>query len=217
VIDPKHGITTNDIIYMPIHLAREILGIEEGKFSDIVLRVDNDLEFEMVEHAIYSKYKNIKLISKERLERLYQNSYDFRSGLFLTLSILGLVVFAFMLYFKYSHTKSSAKKEVGILRALGWSIKEVLKLKLLESFFVASFTFMVAFIAAFVYIYLFDGVFFKDIFLGFENIPVVFDFTPVFEISLFVKLYLLFVTTYCAAVLVPVWRLCITSAKEAMK
>ncbi|MGM0622863.1 MAG: ABC transporter permease [Campylobacterota bacterium] len=216
-LSSKYAINTNDLIILPQSTARDILGIPYGKFSDIALRVDNELEYDTIEDTIYSKYKNIHIISKEQMERKYRNIYDFKSGLLLSLSMVALLVLGFMLYFKYSHTKSSAKKEIGILRALGWSIKDVLKLKLFESILVASFTFMVSFIAAFIIVYLYDGGLFRDIFLGHNNLEVAVDFTPQFEISVFIKLFVLFVSTFCASVLIPSWKLAITSSKEAMK
>ena len=215
-IDPRYAVTTNNLIIVDQDLARQILGLEYGSYSDITLRVDNELEFDTISNRIYTDFANVRVITKEQMQRAYQNSFDFKSGMFLSLSIMGLILVSFMLYFKYSHTTSSSKKEIGILRALGWSIKDVLKLKFFETFIVGSTTFMLSFIAAYLYIFAFDGFLLKELFLGFSQTHD-YSFVPAFEISLFVKLFLFFVTTFCAAVLVPVWRLSITSSKEAMK
>lgn len=217
VIPKNLAITTNDIMIVSKDNARKILGIPEGKFSDIVLKVDNELEFDMIKNELYANYRNIKVILKEDLERTYLNSYDFKSGIFLILSILCLIMFAIIIYFKYSFTQSASKKEIGILRALGWSIKDVLKLKFFETLFVSTASFMFSFIFAYLYIFFFDAFLIKEIFLGYDNIGLNFDFKPSFEISLFLKLYLFYVTLFSFSVLIPTWKLSISSAKEAMK
>jgi ABC-type lipoprotein release transport system permease subunit len=216
-IPPQSAMSANDLIIVSKQNAREILGIEEGSYSDIVLKVDNELEFDTIKNEILSKYRNVDVVVKEDLIRAYNNSYDFKSGLFLMVFILCVIVFAFILYFKYSFIASGAKKEIGILRALGWSISQVLGLKFFESFFVASSAFMFGFLGAFLYVYAFDAYLFKEIFLGHANLTVMIDFTPRFEASLFMKLYLFLVSVFCLFVLVPTWKLSISSAKEAMK
>jgi|GEM_PF-2565271 len=216
-IPRQSAISANDLFIVSKQNAREILGIDEGSYSDIALKVDNELEFDTIKNELFSKYRNIDVVVKEDLIRAYRNSYDFKSGLFLMLFMLCIVVFAFILYFKYSFIASGAKKEIGILRALGWSISQVLALKFFESFFVASSAFMFGFLSAFLYVYVFDAYLFKEIFLGHDNIKVMIDFTPRFEAALFIKLYLFLVSIFCFFVLVPTWKLSISSAKEAMK
>jgi ABC-type lipoprotein release transport system permease subunit len=211
------GALSNDMMVVSMANARRILGIGQDEFSDIVLEVPNELEHDSVVQTIYERFDNVHVISKQQLQRKYQNAYDFSSGLFLIFAMLALLVFCLILYFKYAYAGSAAKKEVGILRALGFSIAAVMKLKFAESFIASSLGFFAGFIAAFGYVYGLDALFIKDIFLGRSNFEYLYDFSPVFDPALFLKLYVLFVSASMAAVLVPTWRVSVSSPKEALK
>ncbi len=217
VIDRDYALQANDVMLLPMEKAREVLGLPYGTFTDIALEVPNELELDTIKQTILSRYANVEVIDKRKMAARYQTMYDMKSGVFLSLFTVVLLGFVLILYFKYSHVLSSAKREIGILRSLGWSINDLLRLKGFETLCVGSVAFMGGFIAAFIYVYGADAPLLGRIFLGYGELPVDYDFKPFFDPGLFAQLYLLFIIPFSAAVIVPVWRLCIIGAKEAMK
>jgi ABC-type antimicrobial peptide transport system permease subunit len=122
-----------------------------------------------------------------------------------------------ILYQRYSMINSSDKKEIAILRSVGWSIKDVLKLKVSETLIVGLFAFVLGILSAYVYVFILNAPLLRNIFLGFNNLENSATFTPVFDFGLLSSLFLFFIVPFAASVLIPVWKIAITDPNEAMK
>uniref|UniRef100_UPI0040473885 ABC transporter permease n=1 Tax=Aliarcobacter sp. TaxID=2321116 RepID=UPI0040473885 len=126
------NIIANDLIIMDINLAKEILNINEYESTDIVLNVPNDLERQNVKEQLILRHSNIRILQKDNLKKEYENMFNYKGGIFLILFIVVLSTFTLILYQRYSMISLGDKKEIGILKAVGWSIKDIIKLKIMD-------------------------------------------------------------------------------------
>lgn len=211
------SLISNDIILTDISLARELLGYDEDKATDISLNVPNDAERDNVRFKLLSSNFDTKVISKDEVASGYENFFNYKSGIFLLLFIIVFLTFMLILYQRYSMINSSDKKEIAILRSVGWSIKDVLKLKVSETLIVGLFAFVLGILLAYVYVFLLSAPFLRDIFLGFNNLENSVSFTLVFDFGLIFSLFLFFIVPFVASVLIPVWKIAIIDPNEAMK
>jgi ABC-type lipoprotein release transport system permease subunit len=211
------SLISNDVILTSIDQAREILGYSEDKATDIAIDVPNDAERENVKLKLLSSNYDTRVISKSEKQSAYGNFYNYKSGIFLLLFMIVFFTFMLILYQRYSMINSSDKKEIAILRATGWSIKDVLKLKVSETLIVGLFAFFVGLFLAFVYVFVLDAPLLRDVFLGFSNLENHVSFTPVFDFGLVSSIFLFFIVPFVASVLIPVWKIAITDPNEAMK
>jgi putative ABC transport system permease protein len=164
---PKESsLVSNDMIIMDIDLARHILGINENHVTDIVLYTPNELEADNIYIKLVLKHFDTRIVQKSEIATAYENLYNYKGGLFLILYCVVLLSFVIILYQRYAMIQSSDKKEIGILRAVGWSIKDVIVLKMSETFAVALLAFLVGFIAAYLYIFYADAPLLGAIFYG---------------------------------------------------
>ena len=215
---PKEtNLISNDLIILDINLAREILGIDKNKATDIILNVPNDAERDNVKLKLLSKHYDSRVISKEDIENSYEYLFNYKGGVFLLLFIITLLTFMMILYQRYSMINSTDKKEIGILRAIGWSIKDILKLKVLETLFIGLWAFVLGVVFAYFYVYMFDAPFLKDMFIGFNNLENSVSFVPVVDFGLLFSLFLFFMVPFAASVLIPVWKIAVIDPVEAMK
>ena len=216
-INPATDLISNDIIITDIELAREILGYDEEYATDIVLNVPNDAERDNVKFKLLSSNFDTKIISKNEIATEYENFFNYKSGIFLLLFIIVFLTFMLILYQRYSMINSSDKKEIAILRSVGWSIKDVLKLKVSETLIVGLFAFIIGIFFAYSYVFLLDAPLLRSIFLGFNNLENNVSFTPIFDFGLISSLFLFFIVPFVASVLIPVWKIAIIDPNEAMK
>ncbi len=217
VLPKDINIVSNDTILMPIDLAKKILGIDEDKSTDITLSVPNKLERENIKIKLILKHFDSRIILKEDIQKAYENMFNYKGGLFLILYIVVLVTFILILYQRYNTISSSDKKHIGILRFLGWSIKDVLYLKVLENLIIAISAFVVGIILAYIYVFIFNAPFLSNIFFGFNNISNDVQYVPYIPFGLFFTLFFFFVVPFISAVLIPVWRVAIIDPLEAMR
>jgi ABC-type lipoprotein release transport system permease subunit len=111
---------------------------------------------------------------------------------------------------------SSERKEIGILRAIGWSIKDILKLKFYENLSIVMVSFILGVILAYLYVFIWNAPLLSQIFLGSANLSNNVSFTPVVELGLLGSIFLFYAVPFLAAVLIPAWKIAVTPPKEAM-
>lgn len=153
---PKEAnLIANDLIIMDINIAKKILDIKPDFATDIVLDVPNPLERQNVKEQILLKESNIRILQKDELKKEYENMFNYKGGIFLILFIVVIFTFILVLYQRYSMISSNDKREIGILKAVGWSIKDIIKLKIIENFIVAFMAFIIGVIFAYIFVFIY--------------------------------------------------------------
>jgi len=211
------NLISNDMVIVSIDTARQILGIGEDKVTQISFDVPNDAEWSNVKSSLYEKFININVMDKKEIASYYDEMFAYKQGLFLLLYIISLVTFMMIIYQRYSSVYSVDKKEIGILRAVGWSIKDILRLKLTESMIVAMSSFIIGVFLAYIYVFVADAPLLKYLFFGMDNLDIDIKLTPHIDFGVLFSLWLVYTIPFVGAVLIPSWRVATTSAKEAMK
>ena len=215
---PKEAnLVANDLIIMDINLAKKILNIDEENSTDIVLNVPNDLEKQNIKEQLILKHSNIRILQKENLKKEYENMFNYKGGIFLVLFIVVIFTFILILYQRYSMISSSDKKEIGILKAVGWSIKDIIKLKIIENFIVGFMAFIIGVIIAYIFVFILNAPILKNIFIGFSNVQNDFILNANIEFTTLITLFLFFIIPFLSAVLIPVWKIAVIDANESMK
>ncbi|MCT7568213.1 ABC transporter permease [Aliarcobacter butzleri] len=215
---PKEAnLIANDLIIMDINIAKKILNIKPDFATDIVLDVPNPLERQNVKEQILLKESNIRILQKDALKKEYENMFNYKGGIFLILFIVVIFTFILVLYQRYSMISSNDKREIGILKAVGWSIKDIIKLKIIENFIVAFMAFIIGVIFAYIFVFILQAPILKNIFIGFSNIKNDFILNQNIKISNLITLFLFFMVPFLSAVLIPVWKIAVIDATKSMK
>ncbi|MEV9528366.1 FtsX-like permease family protein [Aliarcobacter butzleri] len=215
---PKEAnLIANDLIIMDINIAKKILDIKPDFATDIVLDVPNPLERQNVKEQILLKESNIRILQKDELKKEYENIFNYKGGIFLILFIVVIFTFILVLYQRYSMISSNDKREIGILKAVGWSIKDIIKLKIIENFIVAFMAFIIGVIFAYIFVFILQAPILKNIFIGFSNIKNDFILNQNIKISNLITLFLFFMVPFLSAVLIPVWKIAVIDATKSMK
>ncbi|AXX87244.1 ABC transporter, permease protein, FtsX/LolE family [Malaciobacter marinus] len=215
--DDTTSLLSNDMIILPKELAKIVLGVDEYKTSDIALNVPNELERANAKVEIILKDDNLRVISKDDMKSYYLNLFNYKTGLFLVLYIVAILTFLLILYQRYSMINSSDKKEIAILKAVGWSIKDILKLKVFENFLVAFFSFSIGIILSFIYIFVTKAPFLMQIFLGFSNLDFSYELTPYIPFGSIVTLFIFYVVPFLCVILIPVWKIATVDVIKSIK
>lgn len=215
---PKEAnLIANDLIIMDINIAKKILDLKPDFATDIVLDVPNPLERQNVKEQILLKESNIRILQKDELKKEYENMFNYKGGIFLILFIVVIFTFILVLYQRYSMISSNDKREIGILKAVGWSIKDIIKLKIIENFIVAFMAFIIGVIFAYIFVFILQAPVLKNIFIGFSNIKNDFILNQNIKISNLITLFLFFMVPFLSAVLIPVWKIAVIDATKSMK
>ena len=211
------NLVANDLIIMDINLAKEILNIKENESTDIVLNVPNNLERQNVKEQLLLEHSNLRILQKDELKKEYENMFNYKGGIFLILFVVVLFTFILILYQRYSMISSTDKKEIGILKAVGWSIKDIIKLKIMENFIVGFMAYIIGVVFSYIFVFILNAPILKHIFIGFSNMQNDFIFNPNIEINSLITLFLFFMIPFLSAILIPVWKVAVLDSTKSMK
>ncbi|HIP31056.1 MAG TPA: FtsX-like permease family protein, partial [Sulfurospirillum arcachonense] len=133
------------------------------------------------------------------------------------LFIISAFTFFMIVYDKASGLSSEEKKEIGILKAIGWKIDDILKEKFYEAFIISFLAFLSAIILALFFVYTLEAPLIKDIFIGYSRLKPTFDLPFVFDFQTVFLLFFLTIPLYLAAIIIPSWRVASMDADEVMR
>lgn len=208
---------SNDMIIVSKELAYEILGVEEDKSTDIVVKVSNPQELETIVNKIKLLYPDCRVITNEDFKLSYQNIFDYKSGLFLALFIISLFTFFIIIYDKTSGLTSSEKTEIGILKALGWKVDDILKEKFYESFIISFVAYILGVTIAFCFVYFLNAPLLRDIFEGYSQLKTTFNLPFVVDFQILTLVFFITIPIYIAATIIPSWKTATLDADEVIR
>ena len=211
------ALESNDIILMQKDLVLEIFGMHISQVTDIVLEIANPEEIPTISKKIKNLFHDTRVIKNSDLRVSYQNIFDYKSGMFLALFIVSAFTFFMIIYDKASGLSSEEKREIGILKALGWKIDDVLKAKFYEAFAVSFISFLVGVILALFSVYTLQAPILKDIFIGYSRLKPAFDLPFILDFQTLFLLFFLTIPLYIAAIIVPSWKVASMNADEVMR
>lgn len=217
VFKAETELESNDIILMSKESVREIFDIKENKATDIVVRVANFNEVATIASKIKLLYPDTRVITKDDLKISYQNIFDYKSGIFLALFTTALFAFFIIIYDRASGLSSEQKREIGILKAIGWRVDDVLREKFYEGFIVSLFAYLVGIILALAFVYIFHAPLLREIFSGYSQLKTSFVLPFVLDVQTLALLFFLTVPLYIAAIIIPSWRSATLEADEVIR
>ncbi len=217
VFDADTQLESNDIIVMSKDLVREIFDIDENRATDIVVKVPNPEEVAMVVSKIKSDYPDSRIVTSQDLKVSYQNIFDYKSGIFLALFIISLFTFFIIIYDKSSGLSSEEKREIGILKAIGWRVDDILTEKFYEAFIISFFSYTLGVILAMAYVYLFQAPILQNIFVGYSQLKTTFELPFIFDLQTLFLVFFLSVPIYVAATIIPSWKVATLEADEVIR
>ncbi len=217
VFNSNTQLESNDMIILSKDDAREIFDMNEEYATDIVVKVANPEEIPTIVQKIKLMHPDTRIITNEDLKVSYQNIFDYKSGIFLAIFIISLFTFFIIIYDKSSGLSSEEKREIGILKATGWTVDDVLKEKFYESFIISFIAYLVGVILAFGFVYLLQAPLLRDIFVGYSQLKTTFELPFVFDFQTLFLVFFLSVPIYIAATIIPSWRVATLETDEVIR
>ena len=206
---------SNDMIVMNKDTLKEIFGYKSNEATDLAVTVDNPREIGSVMLKIQNLYPTFKVVAREDLKTELESRFNYKSSLFLILFTVSLFTFFMIVYDRSSGLSSEEKKEIGVLKAIGWKVEDVLKARLYENFIISFFAYILGIMFALFYVYILDAPLIKNMFVAYNDtnfrLPFVFDY------EIFLLLFLLSVPVYLFATIIPAWRVATLDADEVIR
>ncbi|MDB5220791.1 MAG: transporter, permease protein, partial [Myxococcaceae bacterium] len=129
---------TADVIICDEDDARALLDLPRGDATDLAVTLSNTAEARVVARTITERLPGARVIERDLLARVYHLAYGRRAGFVLGASIPAILALLVLAWDRASGLGPDERKEIAVLKAVGWSTSEVLWAKLFESLLVGA-------------------------------------------------------------------------------
>lgn len=217
VLEKESNIISSDIIILDINLARDILGINRDFSTNIAFDVPNELERANIKQKLQRLDLDLNIIQKEDILKKHETIFNYKGGVFLILYLVVLFAFIMILYQRYSQVSINERKQIAIFKAIGYSVRDIIKIKMSENFVIAFVSYLIGVLLAYFFVFILNAPILKNIFIDFSNIKNDFIIYPYIEFSTFVTLFLFFMVLFLSSVLIPVWKISAINPYESLR
>ncbi|MCS6967363.1 MAG: FtsX-like permease family protein [Cytophagales bacterium] len=210
------SLLTRDMIALQAQQARKILQYAQNQCTDIAIRIHNPLEVDNIGRKIDWMFPSLRVVTKSQLMATYQTLFGWRGGLVM---YAGLFAFLSMLVLAWERAAGSSTQEryeTAVLKACGWHVEEVLRLRLVEAFLISFSATGLGIILAWGHVFIADAAFLKPLLAGWSVLYPSFHLQPYVSLTSLFFIILLSVVPYLVATLVPAWRSAIADPAEIM-
>ena len=199
-------LVTADLILVSETDFRKIFAIANDQATDLVLQVRNAKELPTIAAKITQIHPDTRPILRQEILRTYDAVFDWRGGVILM--VLAGVFFAFIIlaWDKATGLSAEEKREIGILKAIGWETSDILLMKFWEGAVVSLMAFFMGIFLAYLHIFLTSSILFAPVLKGWSVLNPHFRLTPYINGYQIATLFFLTVIPYTVATIVPSWR-----------
>jgi len=197
---------TNDLIVMNLDDARDLFGIPESMVTDLCIYVANPTEIETIAKKIAVLLPDTRVLTKSQILKTYQVVFSWRSGFASVCLLTALIAFAILAWDKASGLSPEEKREIGILKILGWETGDILAVRFWESTLVSALAFIIGCTAAYIHVAFFDASLLKPVMVGWSVIHPPFKLLPAVKLADLLLIFTFSVLPYLGATIIPAWR-----------
>jgi cell division protein FtsX len=210
-------LVSSDLILISETDFRRVFGMPEDYATDLVVKVRNQKELPTVALKVAGLLPDTRQILRDEILRTYDAVFSWRGGMMLIIlsgAILAFIIFA---WDKASGLSLEEKREIGILKAIGWETSDVILLKFWEGMALSLSSFLLGTLFAYMHVFFSSSVLFEPFLKGWAVLYPQFKTTPYIDATQIAALFFLTVFPYTVATIIPSWRAAITDPECVMR
>jgi ABC-type lipoprotein release transport system permease subunit len=213
----KTDMLTNDLIVMNMSDARDLFAIPTAMVTDLCIYITNPTEVDTIAKKIALLLPDTRVLTRSQIQKTYQVVFSWRSGFASICLLTALVAFAILAWDKASGLSPEERREIGILKILGWETADILAIRFWESFLVSVLAFLFGCTAAYIHVAFFEASLLKPVMLGWSVIHPSFRLLPSVTLADLLLIFSFSVLPYLAATVIPAWRCSTVPADSAIR
>jgi len=208
---------THDLILFDPGELRRFFNLPVGYSTDISVTVYNPREIDNVARKVKRELPDTRPIARGEIMRTYDAVFNWRSGMLLSIFALALFAFCILAWDKATGLSAEEKKEIAVLKAVGWDTSDVLLLKFWEGMVISLTALLVGLLLAFLHVFILGAPLLGVVIKGWSVLFPDFDLTPYVDLQQIFVLAFLTVVPYLVATVVPSWRAAATDPDSVMR
>jgi ABC-type lipoprotein release transport system permease subunit len=208
---------SSDLIVLSAEDFQAMFNLPPGQFTDLAVTVANPREQVTVATKIAELFPDTRPILKSEILRTYDSLFEWRGGMMVVILAVAVLSFIIFAWDKATGLSAEERKEIGILKSIGWETSDVLLLKFWEGIVISLTAFLVGVVLAYVHVFFFSAALFEHALKGWSVIYPQFRLVPVIDVYQLTVLFFLTVLPYTAATIIPAWLAATVPPDAAMR
>ena len=200
------AMVSDDLLVMHIEAARDLFGMRSSEVTDLLVSVVNPAEIDTIARKISENIDGSRVITKRQVAKTYRAAFGWRSGVGLACLFGAIAAFVILAWDKASGLSPDQRREVGILKAVGWQTGDVMTLRFWESVAVSLSAFGLGYGLAWFHILFFNGMLYRPVLLGWSVLRPPMTLMPVLRMDDLLLIFSLSILPYLAATVIPAWH-----------
>lgn len=210
-------LVTADLILISEADFRDLFGFVSSHATDIVLTVKNSKELPTIAKKIRQQLPDTRPIIRDEMVRTYDSVFDWRGGIIIVLLSMALLAFVIFAWEKASGLSAEERREIGILKAIGWETSDIIALKTYEGGLLSFFSFTAGILLAYGHVFFSSAFLFSPVLKGWSVLYPDYRITPFINPYQVAILFFLIVVPYTVATIVPCWKAAIVDPDSVMR
>lgn len=182
VLPDRADLIAADLMLVSESDFRTLFALPPGVANDIAAHLDPGADPAAVRREVVRAFAGARVVTREDMLATAATFLDWRSGLTAVIVLAMALALLILASDKPSALSVEEQREMGILRALGWSRVEVLLAKTWESLAVSITALLVGVLSAYTHIYLCGAALFAPVLRGWAVITPNLDLVPSLDI-----------------------------------
>jgi ABC-type lipoprotein release transport system permease subunit len=208
---------TADVVICDEDDARALLGVPDGEATDVSVALSNPAEARVVARTILERIPTARVIERDLLERVYHLAYGRRAGLVLGAAIPAILALLVLAWDRASGLGADERREIAILKAVGWSTADVLWAKLSESILVGAAATAIGLLLGYAWVYWLGAPGLRPALVGWSVLYPRSALTPVVDVAELLGVTTAILGPFVLLSIVPAWRAATADPLESMR
>jgi ABC-type lipoprotein release transport system permease subunit len=216
-LDSRTEIVTTDLILISEKMFRRLFGVPEALATDLAIEIGNRRECNTVKEKILRELPDTRPITREEILRTYAALFDWRSGYVIVILSVSVISFFIFAWERATGMTAEEKREIGILKAVGWDTSDILLMKFWEGAVISLIAFGLGVILAYVHVFLGSAMLFEHVLKGWSTVFPSLFLQPTVDFFQIAVLFFLTVVPYSLLAIVPTWAVAVTDPDAVMR
>jgi len=213
----ESGLVSSDLVLISEDDFRKVFGTPKEYATDLTVRVRNPKELPTIAMKVAEILPDTRQVLREELLRTYDAIFNWRGGILLAILFGAVLAFIIFAWDKASGLSVEEKREIGILKAIGWETSDIIRMKFWEGLVVSLSSFLMGILLAYIHVFLASFMLFEPVLKGWAVLYPEFKITPFIDGAQLASLFFLTVVPYTVATIIPSWRAAIVDPDSVMR
>ena len=217
LFDSESALRTADVVWASDATARRLLGMPEDAYTDLAVELRVEDEASVIAGRIPELRRDARVIQRSLIARTYALTFDARGGVLAALLLPALAALLLITWDRLTSLGAEERREIGVLKALGWRTSDVLVARLYEQALVAITGALFGVSAAYLYVFELGAPGMADILYGWSALYPPLQLTPSADPSAALSVAAAVIVPFVAVGLIPTFRAALIDPMDALR